>query len=117
MIQCYRGAVSLRLIPVAEADREFKSMLAGKGSSGSDWLNVLSDQAFHLHCGSSIMDSKKIPAYLERFCKVCVVPILGVALFYFDIGYDLGTESMQYGKSTYLLNNVLISLGMKCLGA
>ena len=60
-------------------------MLAGKGSSGSDWLDILSNQAFHLHCGNAIMDSKKIPAYLERFCKVCLVLIFSVALFYLDI--------------------------------
>ena len=35
-------------------------MLAGKGSSGSDRLNVLGDQILHLHFGNSIMDPKEI---------------------------------------------------------
>ena len=69
-------------------------MLAGKGSSGSDRLNVLSDQAFHLHCGNSVMDPEEIPAYFERFRKVWLVLIFGVAMFHFDAEYDLDTLSL-----------------------
>ena len=67
-------------------------MLAGEGSSRSDRLNVLGDQILHLHFGNSIMDSKKIPTCLKRFCKVCLILIFGVTLFYLDICYDFGTE-------------------------
>lgn len=67
----------------------------------SSLWDVLSNQAFHLHCGNSIMDSKKIPACPECFCKVGMILIFGVALFYFDIWYDLGTEIMQYSTCPY----------------
>ena len=80
-------------------------MLAGKGSSRSDRLNVLGDQTFHLHCGQFITDSKEIPAYLERFCKVYLVLIFGFALFNLDTCYNRGTEIMQYGTRPYFLND------------
>jgi hypothetical protein len=90
-------------------------MLAGKGSSGSDRLNVLGDQILHLHFSNAIMDSQEIPAYLKSFRKVCLVLIFGIMLFYFDICYYLGTEVMQYCTSPYFLDNVLIFFGVKCL--
>jgi hypothetical protein len=39
------------LITIAETYRKLKPVLAGKGSSRPDWLNILSNQAFHLHYG------------------------------------------------------------------
>ena len=50
------------LISVAETHRKFEPMLAGKGSSGSDWLNVLGNQTFYIYLCCPIMNSKKIPA-------------------------------------------------------
>ena len=37
------------LISVAETHRKFEPMLAGKGSSRSDRLNILSDQTFYIY--------------------------------------------------------------------
>jgi hypothetical protein len=44
-----RCGFSPALVPVTETDWEFKPVLAGKGSSGPDWLDVLNNQAFHIH--------------------------------------------------------------------
>ena len=57
----------LTLSAVAEADRRFKPMLAGEGSSRPDRLNVLSDQALHIHFRYAVMDTKEIAARLTRF--------------------------------------------------
>lgn len=40
----YRLHMKQMLISVAETHRKFEPMLADKGSSGSDWLNVLDNQ-------------------------------------------------------------------------
>ena len=50
------------LISVTETHWKFKPMLAGKGSSKSDWLNILSNQTLNIYLCCPIMNSKKIPA-------------------------------------------------------
>lgn len=37
------------LMSITKTHREFKPMLAGKGSSRSDRLNILSDQTFYIY--------------------------------------------------------------------
>ena len=56
----------LTLSAIAEADGEFKPMLAGEGPSWPDRLNVLSDQALHIHFRYPVMDAQKVAAYLTR---------------------------------------------------
>ena len=63
----------LTLSAVAEADRKFKPMLAGEGSSGPDRLNILGDQALHLHFCYAIVLAKKIAAYFARLREICLI--------------------------------------------
>ena len=60
------------------------------------------------------MYPKEISACFECFCKVYLILILGVALFYFDARYDFRAEVMQNGTCPNLLNNVFIFFRVKC---
>ena len=44
------------LISITKTHRKFKPMLAGKGSSRSDRLNILSDQTFYIYLCCPIMN-------------------------------------------------------------
>lgn len=90
-------------------------MLAGKGSSRPDWLDVLSNQAFHLHFCHAVMYAQEVSAYLECLRKVCLVFVFGVVLFYLHIGDDCRTEVIKNGPSPYFLDNILVFLGVKGL--
>ena len=61
-ILCYY--LYVRLIPIAEGHWKLEPFLTRKGSPRPDRLNILSDQAFHIHTG---IRSQIIPAYLYRF--------------------------------------------------
>lgn len=55
-------SLPLRLITIAEADRQLKSLLAGEGSAQPDRLNILGDQTFHIKEYLPIMNPQKISA-------------------------------------------------------
>ena len=65
----------LTLSAVTEADRKFKPMLPGEGSSRPDWLNVLSNQALHIPFGCAVMNAQKVTARLARFREICLILI------------------------------------------
>ena len=50
------------LMSITKTHRKFKPMLAGKGSSRSDRLNILSDQTFYIYLCYPIVNPSEIPA-------------------------------------------------------
>lgn len=72
-------------------------MLAGKGSSGPDWFNVLGDQAFHIHLGHAIPNAQEVAAGLEGFGEIRLILVFCVLFFYLHPGDDSRAEVMQYG--------------------
>ena len=51
---------------ITKTHRKFKPMLAGKGSSRSDRLNISSDQTFYIYLCYPIVNPLKIPACFKR---------------------------------------------------
>ncbi len=90
----FGGSFCSVLITVAEADWKFKPVLAGKGSSGPDRFDILSDQAFHFHVCCMIAYSRKVSAYLKRFCEIYLIFVFCITLTNIHHGNDGGTEVM-----------------------
>ena len=109
--------VSARLATVAETDRKFEPVLAGKGSPGPDRLNVLCDQVLHFHLCCFVMDPQKVPADFEGFREVYLVLVFCPAPTDVHSGYDGRAEVVQDGTRPYFLNDVLVFFGMECFEA
>ena len=92
-------------------------MLAGKGSSGPDWFNVLSNQALHIHFCFAVMDPQEVPAGFESFREVHLIFIFCIAGVDVHSGYDGGAEVVQDGTRPYFLYDVLIFFRMECFEA
>ena len=89
-------------------------MLAGIGSSGSDWFNVLFDQTLHIHFCHAIMDPQEVSAGFESFRKVCLIFVFFLTAVNFHPGYDGGTEVVQDGTRPYFLYDVLVFFRVEC---
>ena len=102
------------LVPVAETDWKFEPMLAGKGSSGPGWFNVLGNQALHIHFCFAVMNPQEVPAGFESFRKVYLIFIFCIAAVDVHSRYDGGTVVVQNGPCPYFLYDVLIFFRMEC---
>ena len=101
------------LMPIAETHGQFKPGLSCKGSARPDRLNILGDQAFHIHHCNPALVSQMVPAYFYCFGIVGLVYMFCIFPGNFHMYGYFHTEVMQDCPGPYFLDNIFIFFGMK----